>query len=168
MSSSDIEPLLNSLIPEKPKQKRRRRRRILTTRSRECLKYFNVPRLNVGSFNFTCQRSRWSKCHFWPSWLTVQRSSNFKQMLNFIILLGGVHFGLFCGVEGQVLESLLNERSAWYLSLSPSSSFFFFFFSLWGHQRMIFTFNDNSLSKVLVPLRTIFNVVKILDYGATK
>ena len=33
---------------------------------------------------------------------------------------------------------------------------------------MTFTFNDNSLSKVLVPLRTIFNVVKILDYGATK
>ena len=164
MSSSDIEPLLNSLIPEKPKQKRRRRRRrILTTRSRECLKYFNVPRLNVGSFNFTCQRSRWSKCHFWPSWLTVQRSSNFKQMLNFIILLGGGPFwAILRGWRGKFWSHYWMKGQ---LGTCPSLLLlpFFFFFFLWGHQRMTFTFNDNSLSKVYVPLRTIFNVIKILD-----
>ena len=163
MSSSDIEPLLNSLIPEKPKQKRRRRRRrrILTTRSSECLKYFNAPRLNVGSFNFTCQRSRWSKCHFWPSWLTVQRSSNFKQLLNFIIWLGGGPFWATWGGGGASFGVIIEWKVS--LVFVPLFFFFLFFFFGWGLQHMTFTSNDNSLSKVHVPLRTIFNVIKILD-----
>ena len=127
-----------------------------TTRSRECLKYFNVPRLNVGSFNFTCQRSRWSKCHFWPSWLTVQRSSNFKQMLNFIILLGGGPFwAILRGWRGKFWSHYWMKGQ---LGTCPSLlllPFFFFFgegFNVWHsllmitlYQRYMFLLEQSSM-----------------------
>lgn len=110
--------------------------KILTLRSRNCEKQFNLPWSNVKSSNFRYQESKWPKCpmltKLWLSLLTIKLEFfNFKKSSNCYILLFHIKINIFKHFS-KVWQSLI--------IINPSLTL------IWPK---IWTFNSNKFEPIL-------------------